>query len=110
MSFSFLSIAAPWKVVLTTGEPQNASDESENDKISSSMDPRVSLHLLPSKIAVAAYHDENNDGQLNRNRLGIPSERYGFSRNARGMTGPPSFQQCVISRPSVGKTVDLFVR
>ncbi len=35
---------------------------------------------LPTKFVVAAYHDENGDDLLNRNRLGIPIERYGFSQ------------------------------
>jgi uncharacterized protein (DUF2141 family) len=61
-------------------------------------------------MAIAVYHDENNDGQLNRNRLGIPTERYGFSRNARGLTGPPGFEQAVIRRPKAGETIELFIR
>jgi uncharacterized protein (DUF2141 family) len=70
----------------------------------------VPVARLPGKIAIAAYHDENEDGQLTLNRLGIPSERYGFSRNARGLTGPPSFQQIVIDRPEGGETLNLFIR
>ncbi len=63
---------------------------------------------LPAKFGVAAYHDENNDDLLNRNRLGIPTERYGFSRNARG--GPPSYKQAVIARPAAGETINIFIR
>lgn len=65
---------------------------------------------LPRKLAVAAYHDENGDGELNRNRLGIPIERYGFSREARGLTGPPSYKQAVIDRPKKGETINIFIR
>lgn len=65
---------------------------------------------LPAKFGVAAYHDENNDELLNRNRLGIPTERYGFSRNARGLTGPPSYKQSVIDRPAAGGTINIFIR
>lgn len=65
---------------------------------------------LPRKLAVAAYHDENNDDELNRNRLGIPIERYGFSRDARGLTGPPSYKQAVIDRPKKGETINIFIR
>lgn len=70
----------------------------------------VPYESLPERFAVAAFHDENNDGQLNRNRFGIPTERYGFSRNARGLTGPPTFQQAVIDRPEVGTTVPITIR
>lgn len=65
---------------------------------------------LPKKFAVAAYHDENDDSTLNRNQFGIPTERYGYSRNARGLTGPPDFSQSVIDRPKAGGKIDIFVR
>ncbi|MCG8652655.1 MAG: DUF2141 domain-containing protein [Pirellulales bacterium] len=65
---------------------------------------------LPEKFAIAAYHDENIDGNLNRNRVGIPIERYGYSRNARGLTGPPRYLETVISRPAAGKKIEVFVR
>lgn len=70
----------------------------------------IPLSALPSEIAIAAYHDENNDERLTLNRFGIPNERYGFSRNARSLTGPPSFRQAVIARPRGGATLDLFIR
>lgn len=70
----------------------------------------LAVEDLPEQIAIAAFHDENSDGSLNRNRFGIPSERYGFSRNARGLTGPPTFGQTVIPRPKPGDTIEIFVR
>ena len=70
----------------------------------------IPVSALPGEIAIAAYHDENDDRQLTLNRFGIPSERYGFSRNARGLTGPPNFRQAVIARPKGGTTLDLFIR
>lgn len=47
--------------------------------------------LQCGSYAVAIYHDRNNNGKLDRNILGIPVEPYGFSNNARGVLGPPSF-------------------
>jgi uncharacterized protein (DUF2141 family) len=46
--------------------------------------------------AVLAYQDENANGELDRNLIGIPSENYGFSRDARGRFGPPSFEDAAI--------------
>jgi uncharacterized protein (DUF2141 family) len=43
--------------------------------------------------AIALYHDENNNGKLDKNFLGIPTERYGFSNDARGTFGPPSWSE-----------------
>ncbi|MCR9296248.1 MAG: DUF2141 domain-containing protein [bacterium] len=42
-------------------------------------------------VALAVYQDLNNDGELNRSSFGIPVEPYGFSNDARGQMGPPSF-------------------
>ena len=46
--------------------------------------------------AVLAYQDENSNGELDRNLIGIPSENYGFSRDARGRFGPPSFDDAAM--------------
>ncbi len=47
--------------------------------------------LAPGKYAIAAFHDEDRDGDLDTNLLGIPTEGYGFSNEARGTFGPPGF-------------------
>lgn len=49
-----------------------------------------------TRVAIAAYHDVNDDGNLNKNRIGIPTESYGFSNKARGSFGPPTFEQAAI--------------
>jgi uncharacterized protein (DUF2141 family) len=41
--------------------------------------------------AVSLFQDENGNGRLDRNPAGIPTERYGFSRDALGRMGPPAF-------------------
>ena len=43
--------------------------------------------------AVAIIHDENGNGDLDTGAFGIPTEDYGFSNNAKGMFGPPSFKE-----------------
>lgn len=42
--------------------------------------------------AIACYHDENDNGKLDNNFLGIPKEGVGASNNARGSLGPPKFK------------------
>jgi uncharacterized protein (DUF2141 family) len=49
--------------------------------------------LKPGKYAVRYFHDENLSGELETNKMGIPIEGYGFSNNATGMFGPPSFDK-----------------
>lgn len=57
----------------------------------------VSLKDIPAGTwAVLAYQDENDNGELDRNFIGIPRENYGFSRNAAGRFGPPSFEDAAI--------------
>jgi len=56
--------------------------------------------------AVLAYQDENGNGELDRNLLGIPKENYGFSRDAASKFGPPGFDDAAIEvgdEPTVAK-------
>lgn len=59
-------------------------------------DLKIVIHDLPAgRYAVSSYHDENGNGKLDTNALGIPEEGYGFSNDARGMFGPPKFSEAV---------------
>jgi len=54
---------------------------------------RIPVSTLPSgTYALAIYHDEDDDGKLDKNWLGIPREPIGFSNDARGRMGPPKFE------------------
>jgi uncharacterized protein (DUF2141 family) len=50
-------------------------------------------NLKPGTYAFRYFHDENNDEEINTNFMGIPREGYGFSNNAKGSFGPPSFDK-----------------
>lgn len=43
------------------------------------------------QYAVACFHDENNNNDLDLNFLGIPIEATGASNDARAFFGPPSY-------------------
>lgn len=47
--------------------------------------------VRPGTYAISVFHDENSNGRLDRNFLGIPREGVGASNNARGHFGPPRF-------------------
>lgn len=49
--------------------------------------------LKPGNYAVSVLHDENQNKDMDQGRLGIPVEGYGFSNNAMGVIGPPSFRK-----------------
>ncbi len=48
--------------------------------------------LPKGEYAIAIFHDIDDNDELNTSRVGLPKEPYGFSNNARGMFGPPSFK------------------
>jgi uncharacterized protein (DUF2141 family) len=47
--------------------------------------------IPPGRYAIAVIHDENRNGKLDTNWLGIPTEGYGFSNEAKASLGPPAF-------------------
>jgi len=67
----------------------------------------VPLEGRRDRFAIAAYHDKNDNSQLDRNALRIPTERYGFSNAARGKLGPPFFEKALIDRPKAAETVEV---
>ena len=59
--------------------------------------------LKAGRYAVAMYHDVDGDESLDTNMLGIPREPYGFSNNAVGRFGPPSFDDAAVVVPDEGQ-------
>jgi uncharacterized protein (DUF2141 family) len=53
--------------------------------------------IKPGVYAISAFHDENDNGKLDTNLIGIPTEDWCTSRNARGTLGPPSFEDAKFS-------------
>lgn len=49
--------------------------------------------IAPGRYALAVIHDENRDGELETNWMGVPQEGYGFSNDAKGTLGAPSFEK-----------------
>jgi uncharacterized protein (DUF2141 family) len=54
-------------------------------------------------------HDVDDDGHLDKNILGIPTEGYGFSNHAMGKYGPPEWIQAsfFMDQQSEARIVDL---
>ncbi|MBL8817919.1 MAG: DUF2141 domain-containing protein [Planctomyces sp.] len=81
-----------------TGFPK--SELSSSTTIVSATDDQVQFALelpLNQSVAIAVFQDIDGNGKLSKNAIGIPTEPYGFSNNARGVIGPPSFSQAVIT-------------
>jgi uncharacterized protein (DUF2141 family) len=66
--------------------------------------------LAFGNYALAVYHDANEDGVMNRNALGMPSEGYGFSNDAPATTGPAQFQDAMFLIAGSETTIQLTMR
>ncbi len=59
------------------------------------------------EYAVMFYHDRNANNRLDRGLLGIPTEPFGFSNNAKPRLGPPPFEQAKFDVQGPLTTIDL---
>jgi len=80
------------------------SDESKNEIASATfirvkgLKAEVSFDsIYPGKYAIQLYHDENQNGKLDMNLIGIPKESYGSSNNVKPILGPPKFEKMLFS-------------
>ncbi len=67
--------------------------------------------MLPhGEYAVKVYHDENGNNELDTRIFGIPTERYGFSNNARGTFGPPEYEETAFNLNSPKKEIFITIQ
>jgi len=52
----------------------------------------IFTNLPYGSYGVSLYHDENANGTMDKNAMGIPKEAYGFSNNAKGFFGKPNYK------------------
>ena len=57
----------------------------------------VARDLPPGQYAVNAFHDENGNGELDTNLVGIPAEGYGFANDPVARFGPPDFEAAAVT-------------
>ncbi len=60
--------------------------------------------------AIKIFHDENNNGKLDFNLMGIPSEGYGFSNNASGFFGPAEFKDAKFDMKEREKILEIKIQ
>ena len=71
----------------------------------------IEFDELPfGEYAVKAFHDEDNNDDLNTNLLGIPIEDYGFSNDARGMFGPPDWADAKFRFGVDKQTIEIVIK
>lgn len=50
---------------------------------------------LPTGMyAISMFHDENENGKLDVDAYGRPTEKFGFSNDAERVMGAPSYEKC----------------
>lgn len=49
--------------------------------------------IPPGQYAVAVFHDENGNGKMDTNLIGMPREGVGASNNPKTRFGPPKFSE-----------------
>jgi uncharacterized protein (DUF2141 family) len=58
--------------------------------------------VAPGDYGFSVFHDTNDNGRLDTNLIGIPTEPTAFSNNARGRMGPPDFAAVKLAVPAAG--------
>jgi uncharacterized protein (DUF2141 family) len=67
----------------------------------------IFINLPYGSYGVSLYHDENSNGKMDKNVMGIPKEAYGFSNNAKGFFGKPSYKDVVFQLNSAEKQITI---
>ena len=75
--------------------PDNASQavECKTATIGNSRATITFEDVTPGTFAVSVFHDEDSDGELGTNFLGIPKEGYGASKNVLPKMSAPTFEE-----------------
>jgi uncharacterized protein (DUF2141 family) len=93
------------------GFPNDASQAIQRQ--SADIDPRslraqiVFPDLREGVYAVAVFHDENMNQQLDKNLFGVPKEGYGASNNPKKKMGPPGFGEAKFQLNEQAQTVEI---
>ncbi|WP_434212664.1 DUF2141 domain-containing protein [[Pseudomonas] boreopolis] len=76
----------------------------------SGADAHVEFRDLPAgEYAVRVMHDENGNGKLDTNMLGMPLEGYGFSNDPKVMR-KPTFDEARFALPATGTSIAITLR
>jgi uncharacterized protein (DUF2141 family) len=67
----------------------------------------IFTNLPYGSYGVSIYHDENSNGEMDKNMMGIPKEAYGFSNNAKGFFGKPDYKDVKFELNSAEKQITI---
>lgn len=96
-----------YQIAFYTQESTFLSFDGVFKSTSTKTDAIVVEDLPKGEYAIAVFYDENNNGELDTNWIGIPKEPLGFSIGKMKTFGPPSFTDCTFIVP---ETTELFIQ
>ena len=67
----------------------------------------IFTQLRPGRYAVIVFHDENDNGLLDENPWGVPTEGYGFSNDAQGLLAAPSFDSAGVMLDGADRDISI---
>lgn len=92
------------------GFPQCNAADTTSIKVVAPAAETVTLNfrnVTPGRYAIALLHDENNNGKADRALMMMPTEGFGFSRDAKVRMGPPKFEDAAfdVAGHSMNQTI-----
>lgn len=90
------------------GFPDRTKYAVRNEKIKAEVHTTVVFEEIPyGTYAIAVLHDENGNGVLDKNVVGIPIEGYGSSNNQKKLFRAPNFDECKFSVDKETTEIDI---
>lgn len=66
--------------------------------------------LPPGKYGASVLHDENGNGQMDKNAIGVPQEGYGVTNNPKPRFRAARFDESIFTLPPAGMTLTISVQ
>jgi uncharacterized protein (DUF2141 family) len=67
------------------------------------------VDLPPGKYSASVLHDENRNGKLDRNALGVPTEGYGVTNNPKPALRAATFEEARFNLPAEGAKLTISI-
>lgn len=83
------------------------AEKAKSDKTGTTL---VFHDVAPGDYGFAVFQDVNDNGRMDKNLLGIPTEPIAFSNNAQGRMGPPAFDAAKLAVPAAGLDTTVTLR
>lgn len=89
-------------------DPSKATQQRSVEVDPNTMSAQVTFKDLPrGSYAVSVLHDENGNGKMDKNFVGMPKEGYGASNNPSKKRRAPTFDEAKFSLNSSGQTIEI---